>query len=185
MRKFFIHIDGQPQGPFTIEELAKMQINRFTYVWADDFDDWKQAGEVGELTSILVVTPPPFTHPHASPVKNVENQQLMETTPRQEEVQMQEQQPQQDVRRRPDTHMTAAVIATLFFCLPLGLVSIIAANDVSTLYGAGDYQGALEASTKASRWANISFVAGILLYIIVLFFYFGNPTPPSEPVYTY
>lgn len=165
MRQYYIHVNGQPQGPFTIEELKKMNINRFTYVWAEDFEDWRKAEDVGELTSILIVTPPPFTSP-STPVKSAP--------------------PQQNPNRRPDTHMAGAILVTLFFCLPLGLIAVVAANDVSTLYRAGDYQGAQEASDKAMKWIYYSVFVGLFLYVLLAFFYFGSrPAVYDNPAYSY
>jgi len=50
---FYLIVNGQQQGPFTIEELAKRGITPESEVWAEGMDDWKQAGDVPELTAVL------------------------------------------------------------------------------------------------------------------------------------
>ena len=72
MKEFFVIVNGQQQGPFTVEQLAELAITPETEVWCQGMDDWKQAGDVPELTSLLQQlqfqhhidsTPPPYT-PH-------------------------------------------------------------------------------------------------------------------------
>ena len=75
MKEFFVIVNGQQQGPFTIEQLAEMAITPETEVWTSGMDDWKQAGDVAELTSLLQqmqfqnhmghsgATPPPYVAP--------------------------------------------------------------------------------------------------------------------------
>jgi len=71
----------------------------------------------------------------------------------------------------PDTHMAKAVIATALgailileglgiFCLPLGIVSLVKASDVTDLYKNGLYAEADATSRSASKWANWAFVVG-------------------------
>lgn len=74
MKEYFVIVNGQQQGPFTIEQLAEMAITPETEVWTAGMADWQQAGDVAELTSLLqqlqfrnhvereALTPPP----HAS-----------------------------------------------------------------------------------------------------------------------
>lgn len=78
MKEFFIIVNGQQQGPFTTEQLAEMAITPETEVWTNGMADWKQAGDVPELTSLLQqlqfhshmertsVTPPPYVASAAS-----------------------------------------------------------------------------------------------------------------------
>jgi hypothetical protein len=66
-------------------------------------------------------------------------------------------------------HLVWAILATLFCCLPLGIVAIIFAAQVNTKLQAGDYAGAVDSSNKAKMWSWIAFASGfvvILLYVI-------------------
>ncbi|GEM_PF-770669 len=53
MKEFFVIVNEQQQGPFTIEQLAEMAITPETEVWTAGMADWQQAGDVPELTSLL------------------------------------------------------------------------------------------------------------------------------------
>jgi len=50
---FYLIVNGEQQGPFTIDELAKKGITPESEVWAEGMADWKQAGDVPELTEVL------------------------------------------------------------------------------------------------------------------------------------
>jgi Interferon-induced transmembrane protein/zinc-ribbon domain len=70
-------------------------------------------------------------------------------------------------------YMVQSILATLFCCVPFGIVSIVYAAKVNTLVSSGDLSGAREASGKARMWCWISFGVGLavgLLYIIIMAF---------------
>lgn len=72
---------------------------------------------------------------------------------------------------RPDTYLVWAILATALCCLPLGVVSIVYAAQVSTLYDTGRYAEAQNASRNARRWAFWSAVTGgaaILVYFLAI-----------------
>lgn len=67
-------------------------------------------------------------------------------------------------------YLVPAVLTTLFYCLPFGIVSIVYAAQVNGQIAAGNRAGALESSSKAKMWAWIAFGTGIVLiggYIFV------------------
>ncbi len=60
--KYYIIINEQQQGPYSLNELRKFQITEKTMAWADGYADWIEVGEIEELKSIFVKsTPPPFS----------------------------------------------------------------------------------------------------------------------------
>jgi Interferon-induced transmembrane protein len=66
-------------------------------------------------------------------------------------------------------HLVWAILATLFCCLPFGIVAIVYAAKVDSLVAGGDYHGAVDASDKAKMWSWISFgvpVAFGMLYLL-------------------
>lgn len=63
---------------------------------------------------------------------------------------------------KPSTNLVGAILATLFCCLPTGIVAIVYAAQVDTKWNVGDWHGAKEASKKAQMWANVSLGLGIL-----------------------
>lgn len=68
----------------------------------------------------------------------------------------------------PPTFMVWAVIATVCCCLPLGVVAIFFAAQVSTRYYARDYEGAKKASERAEIWIIASIVCGVVSNILYM-----------------
>ena len=70
----------------------------------------------------------------------------------------------------PETHLTKAIIVTVFCCLPFGIASIMFASKVASCFAIGNYQEAMEKSKEANKWANIGIIAGLIYYIIYIIF---------------
>ena len=51
--KFFVILNNQQQGPYTIAQLAEMGISSETLVWKEGMKDWQPAWTVSELRYIL------------------------------------------------------------------------------------------------------------------------------------
>jgi Interferon-induced transmembrane protein len=68
--------------------------------------------------------------------------------------------------KQPGTHLVFAILTTLFCCLPLGIVSIVKASQISGLWAQGNYAGAQAASDSARKWAMWSAVVGIAAIVI-------------------
>ncbi len=59
--KFFLIVNGDSQGPYSIDELKNLNIKSVDWIWHEGLDNWIQAGEIEELKSIFhKITPPPF-----------------------------------------------------------------------------------------------------------------------------
>ena len=61
-----------------------------------------------------------------------------------------------------DNHLVWAILATIFCCLPFGIVSIVYAAQVNGLVAEGKFDSARQASENAKMWAWISFGIGIV-----------------------
>ncbi|HLN98109.1 MAG TPA: CD225/dispanin family protein [Pyrinomonadaceae bacterium] len=73
-------------------------------------------------------------------------------------------------------YLIPAILATLFCCLPVGVVSIIFATQVNSKVAAGDISGAMEASRKAKMFMFIAVGLGLLTWvcaILLWIFVFG------------
>ena len=73
-------------------------------------------------------------------------------------------QPVQEIK----SHLTEAILVTLFCCIPFGIVAIVHAARVSDLVAAGKIDEAMKASDKAKTWITVSIILGIIVGI----FYF-------------
>ena len=67
-------------------------------------------------------------------------------------------------------YLVHAILATIFCCLPFGIVSIVYAAQVNSKLLAGDYAGAVDSSNKAKTWFWISFGIGLALTLMWVFF---------------
>ncbi len=85
---------------------------------------------------------------------------------------------QEDSMAKPDSNLVWAILCTVLCCMPLGIVSIVYATKVDSLWTVGSYHEAYDASSKAKKWALWGAIGGavcLFLYIIaVMVFGFAN-----------
>ena len=70
----------------------------------------------------------------------------------------------------PDSNLVWAILATVFCCLPLGIVAIVKASQVNTLWYQGYAAEAHRAADEARKWAMwsaLSIAILIGLYVLV------------------
>lgn len=149
----YYYTDGRERyGPFSMEQLKERNITLDTLVWKEGMADWLPAKQLEELQSLLTPTapesllvPPPFTT--ASP--------FAINTP---------------LEMPPKNWLVESILVTIFCCLPLGIVGIINATKVESLWVAGQREAAFKASQEAGKWVKIAFFSGIViigLYLLV------------------
>lgn len=68
----------------------------------------------------------------------------------------------------PKTWMAESILVTVFCCLPFGIAGIVFASKVSSLYAAGNYEAALQASKDAGKWTKIGFIVGLVVIVLYL-----------------
>ena len=147
----YYYTDGRERfGPFTFEELRDKGLTRETLVWKEGLADWVPAVQLNELLPLLPVSlepPPPMSYPAMESV-------VRTTTP-------------------PKNWLIESILVTLLCCLPFGIVGIIFATKVDTLWSTGQYDAAEQASRDAGKWVKIGAVSGaivIILYLLLIFF---------------
>lgn len=67
---------------------------------------------------------------------------------------------------KPENYLVWAILSTLCCCLPFGIVAIIKACKVNTLYAARMYEAAQLASQDAKKWCIIAAITGVVIQII-------------------
>ena len=72
--------------------------------------------------------------------------------------------------QQPKNWLAESILVTLLCCLPVGIVGIVNAAQVSSRFASGDYDGSLRASQEAAKWTKIGFWVGI--GVIALYFLF-------------
>ncbi|MDD7065179.1 MAG: CD225/dispanin family protein [Sodaliphilus pleomorphus] len=150
--KYYMHTGGQQLGPFEESELPSHGLTASTMVWREGMPDWVAASQVPELSHLL---PPSQQPPSYQPQPGYGPQQPYGARP-----------------PMPDTYMVWAILVTVLCCLPFGIVSIVKASQVSSLYYQGNYAEARAASRAARNWAIASAVSSgaiVLVYVAVFF----------------
>lgn len=54
MKKYYLAISGNTQGPYTPAELKALGLTLDSFVWCEGFTDWKKASEIPELAELYV-----------------------------------------------------------------------------------------------------------------------------------
>ena len=67
---------------------------------------------------------------------------------------------------QPKTWLVESILVTLFCCLPFGIVGIVNAAKVNSLYASGNIEVAQQASATAAKWTKIGFIVGIVVIIV-------------------
>ena len=65
-----------------------------------------------------------------------------------------------------NNYLVPAILATLFCCLPTGIVAIIMAAQVNSKLAQGDVAGARDSAKKAKTWTFVSVGLGLLAIIL-------------------
>ena len=71
----------------------------------------------------------------------------------------------------PSNYLVPAILATVFCCLPFGIVGIVFAAQVNNKWAVGDVVGANDAAGKAKLWTWVSFgvgLAGVAVWVLLV-----------------
>lgn len=71
----------------------------------------------------------------------------------------------------PKTWLAESILVTCLCCLPFGIMGIINATKIDSLYSSGAYEQALDCSKQAKKWTLWGFfsaLAFILIYFIIV-----------------
>jgi tetratricopeptide (TPR) repeat protein len=60
VKYYFIILNNEQEGPFTIEELAAKRLLNTTQIWCEGMESWAEASAVEELRDICIAAPPIF-----------------------------------------------------------------------------------------------------------------------------
>lgn len=69
---------------------------------------------------------------------------------------------------RPKTWLVESILITILCCLPFGIVGIVNAARVNSLYDQGLYDESIRISKNAKKWAMFGLIAGIIYIIFVV-----------------
>ena len=188
--KQYYYVDGnnQQQGPIDAAQLPAFGVTTKTLVWCEGMANWQAAGEIPELASFFAAKQPEIpAQPQMQPGTPAQPQMQQQAQPQVQPQPMninnfqQTQQPMnsqppfqqpnnQQMPPQPDNYLVWAILVTVLCCLPLGVASIIYSVKVGSLYAQGDYNGAVDASQKAKKFAMIGGIGGLIFVVIYVIF---------------
>ena len=159
---YFIDKDNVRQGPVPENDLVNCNITPETLVWCKGMTNWVPAKNVEKLRFL-------FGSYNVGPQQGYQQPQYQTSYGIQPGMQPQ---------YKPNSNLVWAILTTIFCCLPFGIVSIVYASKVDSLWRIGDYAGAQDASKKAGNWAMWAAIVGgiIIVAYIILVAVFGYGT---------
>lgn len=141
--KFYVAVNGEKLGPFEEQKLLSNGVTATTLVWCEGMPNWMPAGTIPELSYLFEGMVPPA--PTMSQQNNA--QPFM-----------------------PKTWLVESILATLFCCLPFGIVAIVKSTKVQPLFFEGRYEEAREASRSAKKWVILAALSSVIVYILYVVF---------------
>ena len=188
--KYWIYINEEKKGPYSIDQLKVMTIPPTTLVWRDGMDTWVNANEILELSSLYLRPPkyeeePLVEEEDASQIPinelNEESNEVSEDEPQEvacevvppmfEQANCKENSDCENCKYRikeeqkecPPSYLVWAILSTFCCCQVFGIIAIIYAAKVQPKFNSGDYEGAAKYSERAALWIILSFVCGLAL----------------------
>lgn len=177
--QYWAYINGEQKGPMELDQLLALNITHETLVWREGLETWIPAKDLSELSTILVtpvtneIVPPPVSQNTAS------NQQIAQPEPAPANTPAQEypryapgQQPYNEYRMPipcPPTNLVWAILSLICCCQVFGIVAVVYAAQVTSLYNSGRYEASRKASNNALNWSIASIAVGFVGYVIGLF----------------
>ena len=160
-----IGADGQEYGPVSAEQMrewiAEGRADARTQVQATGMTEWKTLATLPEFAALFSAPPPPAgpavpppSPPPAGPI------------------------PVAPVA--VPNHLVWSILATVFCCLPFGIVAIVYAAQVNSKLQGGDIVGAMASSQKAKAWCWASlagWVLSVLAYVLFMGLFFTRLSP--------
>lgn len=155
---WFYSKHGEQLGPITpgelSEKLSSGELSAKDLVWKEGMVDWTPLGEV--------VLFPPLPKPSVS--GQMQGSVLKPQPPSLSFAEVQQHVP---------NYLWQSIVATMFCCMPFGIVAIIYASEVDSHIATGNYTAAQVASKSAKLWVGISvgvfflfMVASVILFLV-------------------
>lgn len=140
----YYYTDGKERyGPYSIEELKDKPISAQTLVWKEGLPDWVPANTLSDLNVLFPELSEELSVPAQS--QSVHNLSVA-----------------------PKNWLLESVLVTIFCCLPIGIVGIILALLVDTLWKEGHKEAAQRLSLEAGRWVRYGIIFGVIALVIYM-----------------
>lgn len=166
--RYYIAINNQHFGPYTVQELKARDISPDTYVWCEGMPSWLRAADVEEIRQAMV-SPMPEMPPMASSSSGDAGAMHGPNAGAYESTGTSSCTTQPDrMDEPPKTWLVESILVTIFCFWPFGVVGIVKAAETSQAINRGDYAAAERASRSAGFWTKLSFwiVIGVIVAVL-------------------
>lgn len=156
--QYWIIVNGEPTGPYELEEVLKMNLDPETPVWHEGMSDWRPASTIVELggQNINEVKIPPIPPIPEIPVDEASIPVFTSA---------------QSGETPPPNYLPWCIVSILFCCLPASIVALFYSLRVNNAWISGDIEGAKKYSEKVEWWLMITIVLGLISIPFVLFMF--------------
>lgn len=114
MEKFYIVINNEQKGPFSVNEILKMDVNQNTLGWNENYDNWTELKNIEQFKIKLSKKPPPIP-------KTNDNQPL--------KVILTKEKKEKKNRKKIDyTKIFTSLFLLLFVSIFIGFITFIVSN---------------------------------------------------------
>lgn len=69
--------------------------------------------------------------------------------------------------QKPENNLAWSILTTVLCCMPLGIVAILKATKVDSLWAQGAQEEAIKASNDAKKWCLFGLAGGVIYGILV------------------
>lgn len=173
MSEWYYEHNGSAEGPISEDNIRRMIrdgiIKADTGLWRQEMDEWQPAASIRTFSDAFQQPPPlPESQSYSAPPPASDYASQGQSGSGSQSGSGGQ---SANYGGTPDipSHMTKAILTTLCCCLPLGIVAIVKASNVSSAVRNGNYEEARTLSEEADTWANRSIVLGIVGGIIYFF----------------
>lgn len=190
--QYWAVIDNERKGPMTLEELVNLNIFPETLVWREGLTEWIPAKDLCELSQLFVnhveppVVPNPIQTPKVEPEVAQQEQTQAKATYQAPYCNPYQPQPAQqwglydaEGRPCPPTYLVFAIITLACCCQIFGIVALVYATQVKSLYMQGEYEKSKKYSQNALIWSFVALGSGIIatiVYAIIQIFFTTSPS---------
>lgn len=137
--KIWIHADGRQQGPYDLDQLARMPLTATTPVWYEGLPQWMDAAQAPATAHLFTGGEGPQAAAGFGAAV-----------------------PPQMIPPKPPTYIGWSILLTVLCCFsPTAIIAIVTGAMSSTRYNHGDYTGARRMSNITEWLVILTIVLGI------------------------
>lgn len=170
MEKYWIIVDGRPQGPFTPEQLKlRRDFTAELPVWSTGMANWTVVSEVPVLAALLEeIAAEEVAAESSAPQQAQQPQQVFQQEPNYIQpapaggFTPQSAAMVAPAESMPPSYLAWNIVMTLCCCMIIGVIGIVFSAQVAQKWQRGDIEGSRKSSERAAWCLILSLVLGLV-----------------------